>query len=51
MNPMNWLVVSPEIVLLIATCLIALIDLQVTDPKRGLTFWLSNCSSCSGTPW
>ncbi len=41
MNPMNWLVVSPEIVLLTATCLIALIDLQVTDPKRGLTFWLS----------
>ena len=44
MNPMNWLVVSPEIVLLIATCLIALIDLQVTDPKRGLTFWLSQAT-------
>ena len=44
MNPMNWLVVSPEIVLLTATCLIALIDLQVTDPKRGLTFWLSQAT-------
>jgi len=41
---MNWLVVSPEIVLLTATCLIALIDLQVTDPKRGLTFWLSQAT-------
>ncbi|MBN8487213.1 MAG: NADH-quinone oxidoreductase subunit NuoN [Burkholderiales bacterium] len=41
MNPMNWLVVSPEIVLLVAACAIALIDLYVTDPKRGLTFWLT----------
>ena len=44
MTPMNWLVVSPEILLLVAACVIALVDLQVTDPKRGLTFWLTQAS-------
>lgn len=41
MNQMNWLVVYPEILLLAATCVIALVDLGVTDPKRNLTFWLT----------
>jgi len=41
MNQMNWLVVSPEILLLVAACAIALIDLFLTDPKRRTTFWLT----------
>jgi len=34
MNPMNWPVVFPELVLLVAACAITLIDLWVTDPQR-----------------
>jgi NADH-quinone oxidoreductase subunit N len=41
MTQMNWLVVYPEILLLVAACVIALVDLNVSDPKRGLTFWLT----------
>ncbi len=41
MTAMNWLVVYPEIVLLAMTCVITLIDLYVTDPRRRPTFWLS----------
>jgi len=44
MNQMNWLVVYPEAFLLLATCVIALADLAVTDPKRCLTFWLSQAT-------
>ncbi len=44
MNQMNWLVVYPEAFLLLATCVIALVDLAVTDPKRCLTFWLSQAT-------
>ena len=31
---MNWLVVYPEIVLLAMACVVALVDLFVTDPQR-----------------
>ncbi len=41
---MNWMVVSPEILLLVMACVVALVDLQVTDPKRRLTFWLAQAS-------
>ncbi len=41
MNTMNWLVVYPEIVLLSMACVIAVVDLFVTDPARRLTFWLT----------
>ncbi len=41
MNAMNWLVVYPEIILLSMACLIAVVDLFVTDPARRLTFWLT----------
>lgn len=44
MNQMNWLVVYPEAFLLLATCVIALADLFVTDPKRCLTFWLTQAT-------
>ncbi len=35
------LTMAPEIVLLLCTCVIALFDLWVTDPRRAPTFWLS----------
>jgi NADH-quinone oxidoreductase subunit N len=41
MQSMNWLALYPEIVLLAMTCVIAIIDLYVTDPARRLTFWLT----------
>ncbi|NDY91435.1 NADH-quinone oxidoreductase subunit NuoN [Ideonella livida] len=44
MNQMNWLTISPEILLVVATCVIALVDLQVTDARRRLTFWLSQAT-------
>jgi NADH-quinone oxidoreductase subunit N len=41
MNPMNWSVVLPEIVLLAMACTIAIADLFLTDPARRVTFWLT----------
>ena len=41
MEKMNWLVVYPEILLLVMTCVIALVDLFVDDAKRRPTFWLT----------
>ncbi|MBL8327492.1 MAG: NADH-quinone oxidoreductase subunit NuoN [Rubrivivax sp.] len=41
MNAMNWLVIYPEIILLSMACLIAVVDLWVTDPARRLTYWLT----------
>ena len=41
MNLNNWMAISPEIVLLVLACLIALVDLFVTDTQRKLTFWLT----------
>jgi NADH-quinone oxidoreductase subunit N len=44
MNVMNWQVIYPEIVLLAMACLIAIVDLFVTDPARRLTFWLTQAT-------
>ncbi len=44
MNAMNWIVVYPEVVLLAMTCVIAIVDLFVTDPARRLTFWLTQAT-------
>jgi NADH-quinone oxidoreductase subunit N len=44
MNAMNWLVVYPEALLLLAACTVALLDLFVTDEKRRPTFWLTQLS-------
>ncbi|MEK8033259.1 NADH-quinone oxidoreductase subunit NuoN [Ideonella sp. DXS29W] len=44
MTQMNWLVAYPEILLLVAACVVALVDLTVTDPKRRVTFWLTQLS-------
>jgi NADH-quinone oxidoreductase subunit N len=41
MDAMNWTAVAPEITLLIAACVIALVDLWVTDPGRTPTYWLT----------
>ena len=41
MNDMNWIAVYPEMVLLGMTCLIALLDLFSTSPKRTATYLLS----------
>jgi NADH-quinone oxidoreductase subunit N len=41
---MNWSAVTPEIVLLAMACVVALIDLFVTDPQRRPTFWLTQLS-------
>jgi NADH-quinone oxidoreductase subunit N len=38
---MNWMAIYPEIVLLVMTCVIALVDLHVTDPRRNLSFGLT----------
>src|SRR5690606_28821980 len=41
MNNMNWLAVSPEILLLTMACVVALADLFVTSPKRRPTYLLT----------
>ncbi len=41
MNNMNWLAVYPEILLLTMACVVALVDLWVTDPARRPTYWLT----------
>jgi NADH-quinone oxidoreductase subunit N len=41
---MNWAAVMPEIVLLTMACVIALVDLFVTDEERRPTFWLTQAS-------
>jgi NADH-quinone oxidoreductase subunit N len=41
---MNWAAVMPEIVLLTMACVIALVDLWVTDEQRRPTFWLTQAS-------
>jgi NADH-quinone oxidoreductase subunit N len=44
MNAMNWLVVYPQALLLVAACSVALVDLFVTDPQRRPTYWLTQLS-------
>ena len=41
---MNWQAIYPEILLLTAACLVALVDLWVTDPKRLVTYSLTQGS-------
>ncbi len=41
---MNWSVVLPEIVLLTMACVVAMVDLFVTDPRRRVTYWLTQAS-------
>jgi len=41
---MNWQAIYPEILLLAAACLVALVDLWVKDPKRLVTYSLTQAS-------
>jgi NADH-quinone oxidoreductase subunit N len=41
---MNWSAVYPDIVLLTMACVVAMVDLWVTDPRRTLTYWLTLAS-------
>ena len=44
MNEMNWPALYPEIFLLLAACVVSLVDLWSTDPKRTLTYRLTQGS-------
>ena len=44
MNEMNWLAIAPEIVLLAMACVVAMVDLWVSDPKRTPTYLLAQAS-------
>jgi len=44
MNAMNWLAVYPEILLLVMACVVALVDLYVTCPRRTPTYLLTLAS-------
>jgi NADH-quinone oxidoreductase subunit N len=44
MNDLNWLAVTPEIVLLAMACVVALVDLFVTSPRRTATYVLTMAS-------
>ena len=41
MDSTSWMTIYPEIVLLVMTCVIALLDLTVSSPKRTLTYALT----------
>jgi NADH-quinone oxidoreductase subunit N len=41
MNSIDWVVIYPELLLLVVTCVIALADLFVKSPQRTLTYGLS----------
>src|SRR6218665_1150411 len=44
MNEMNWLAIYPELVLLVMACVVALVDLWVTDERRTPTYWLTQAT-------
>ncbi|HEY2925966.1 NADH-quinone oxidoreductase subunit NuoN [Piscinibacter sp.] len=44
MNDMNWMAVYPEMVLLTMACVVAMLDLWVTDPRRTPTYLLTQAS-------
>ena len=44
MNQMNWSAVGPEIVLLAMACVVAMVDLWVTHPRRLPTYLLTQAT-------
>ncbi|MEO7151960.1 MAG: NADH-quinone oxidoreductase subunit NuoN [Burkholderiaceae bacterium] len=44
MNSMNWQAVYPELVLLVMGCVIALVDLWITDPRRLPTYLMTQAT-------
>jgi NADH-quinone oxidoreductase subunit N len=51
MKDMNWLVIYPEMLLLVMACLITLVDLWVRDPQRRPTLWLTQATLASVGLW
>ncbi|KPF47736.1 NADH:ubiquinone oxidoreductase subunit N [beta proteobacterium AAP121] len=45
MSSMNWHVVHPELWLLLAACVVLLVDIFNNDPERRPTFWLTQAST------
>ena len=50
MDPTSWMTIYPEIVLLVMACVIALVDLTVTSPRRTATYVLS-LLTLGGVAW
>jgi NADH-quinone oxidoreductase subunit N len=44
MNQMNWLAVSPEIILLVMALVVSMVDLWVTNPNRTPTYLLTQAT-------
>ncbi len=44
LNSSHWQAVSPDILLLVMTCVVAIVDLFVVDPRRLVTYWLTLAS-------
>ena len=44
MTAMNWPAIYPELLLLAMACVIAIVDLFVTDPERRPTYWLTQAT-------
>ena len=50
MDPTSWMTIYPEIVLLVMACVIALVDLTVTSPRRTATYLLT-LLTLGGVAW
>ena len=48
---MNWSAVYPDILLLTMACVVAMVDLWVTDSRRTTTYWLTLISSEPVAPY
>src|SRR5882724_180604 len=44
MNQLNWLIVYPEIFLLVMTSVVALVGLEASAAGQRLTFWIAEAS-------
>jgi NADH-quinone oxidoreductase subunit N len=44
MNQLNWLIVYPEIFLLLMTSVVALVGVNASDSRLNLTFWIAQIS-------
>jgi NADH-quinone oxidoreductase subunit N len=44
MNEMNWLAIAPEVLLLVAALVVAMVDLWVTDPRRTPTYLMAQAA-------
>jgi NADH-quinone oxidoreductase subunit N len=51
LTPMNWLVLGPEILLLVMACVVALADLFSTDSRRRPALWLTQLTLLAVALW